>query len=158
MRLNKESYYKIDRFIRNEFICSSPNLEKWMDIVNIEMAVEKENRLRRERISIINDNINNLLPEWMQNQIKDNLLPAPGIFPIPLRKNIDLIAKEVSIRFGIDTSSIYHFNFNDSYLNPKWTKVLAIPLHSEVNNGSIRSIMNYINQNKFIDSIGFSND
>ena len=113
MRLNKESYYKIDRFIRNEFICSSPNLEKWMDIVNIEMAVENEKRLRRERISIINDNINNLLPEWMQNQIKDNLLPAPGIFPIPLRKNIDLIAKEVSIRFGIDNVS---FNFPKFFL------------------------------------------
>ncbi len=152
--VNKESHYKIDRFIRNECICNSPDLEKWLSNVNVNAVVAKENKLRRERIGIFDDRIIKLLQNWMQNQIKDTTLPAPGIFPIPLSKSGNTIATEVSVKFGIEASFLYHFNFNDSYLTPNWKKVLAIPLHSEVSDSLMKSLIKYITQDKFKESIG----
>jgi len=145
--LNKQFYSKIDGFIRNECICNTPNLDKWLRNNNINTATKKENSLRRDRIKIFDSTIMKSLPNWMQNQIRNDMLPAPGIFPIAVNGDIDIIAKDIYAKFRVGIPSVYHFNFNDSYLNPGWRKVLAIPLHSEIETSLLVNIVRYMHDN-----------
>ncbi len=141
---NKQFNHKIDRFIRNECICDTPTLDEWLKNINVNAATEKENKLRRERINIFDREIVKQLPEWMQDQITDNTLPAPGIFPLIVNGDAERIATEISVKFSIEVLSLYHFNFNDSYLNPDWKEVVAIPLHSEITTALLASVVKYI--------------
>ncbi|HAJ06003.1 MAG TPA: hypothetical protein DCL76_05570 [Chloroflexi bacterium] len=132
-RLNDQELIKrkINRFICGE--CDiNLDLVDWLDKCDLDHLSLQEHSARRARIDIC---VNNLgqekLPEWMQHQIENYDMPAPGIWPLVVNIDSNDLIYEISKLFNFETR-FYHFNFNNSYLYPKWTKVLALPLHSEL--------------------------
>ena len=107
-------------------------LQEWLDTCAIDNVSVYEHRERRNRIThLVNKFSIKELPQWMRDQIENDASPAPGIWPIHSVNVDDNLLSEIRDKFDVDVRN-YHFNFNDSYIDQKWTEILAVPLHSEI--------------------------
>ena len=134
----------IDRFFRNECDCHPPLLVHWLKTSNVDQAAKTEHHLRREKLEHCFRHLPpDAFPEWMLVQIEKGDMPAPGILPVCIRKAYESVQTEVERIFQVEVA-IYHFNFSDNYLNQEWTKVLAVPIHSEIEMSLFEEILKYI--------------
>tara|TARA_B100000315_G_C14131610_1_gene387157 strand:- start:272 stop:556 length:285 start_codon:yes stop_codon:yes gene_type:complete len=83
------------------------------------------------------------LPSWMRDQLENTDMPAPGIWPVRINTAQDHLLAEISRSFHFE-ARLYHFNFNDSYLNQHWTRVLGLPLHSELGLDLLEEFLMYL--------------
>lgn len=132
----------------NKFICDECDLhldlQKWIRHSNIDNLSTHEHLARIDRMKTIVELMQlSKLPMWMHNQIEGSDMPAPGIWPLVASADHDALIHEVSEKFNLELRS-YHFNFNDSYINPIWKKVLGLPLHSEVSTETLEKVCCHI--------------
>ena len=119
-------------------------LQEWLDSCAIDNVSAYEHRERRNRIEhFVNKFSVKELPQWMRDQIDNDASPAPGIWPIHSVDVDDNLLSEIRNKFDVDVRN-YHFNFNDSYIDQKWTEVLAVPLHSEIHMETLEELIDCV--------------
>ena len=134
---------KINRFILSE--CDTHlDLNDWLSKYSLDSLTAQEHHDRRDRMKILMQIVDMAnLPIWMNAQIDNSDRSAPGIWPLVVSTESTELIDEISDLFNFETR-YYHFNFNDSYVYPEWTKVLAIPLHSELSTEVLAEFLIYI--------------
>lgn len=138
-----QAQLKMDRFFRNESDCWPPNLARWLQHCHLSQAVQDEHKQRRARLEVCLEYAR--LPAWAQIQAADLSMPAPGVFPLPVEAADPARLAELNALFETDLP-LYHFDYSDSYLRPEWKKVLALPLHSEIETERLKAILEYAQQ------------
>ena len=78
----------------------------------------------------------------MLDQVETEDGPMPGIFPLPISRAESKVLAELNERFHAELM-FYHFDYSESYLRPDWKKVLAMPLHSEIELDKLDSVLKY---------------
>jgi hypothetical protein len=134
----------MDRFMRGECNTHTPKFSQWFNSAKLADTIRREYQHRIARGKICAEFLGeDSLPVWMRCVLEDSTVPAPGIFPYPVADRGERFVERLNERFGLELA-IYNFNFLDNYIEPDWKKVLAVPLHSEIDIALLRGILGYI--------------
>jgi hypothetical protein len=110
-----------------------PDLEQWLSFNDLNCAINDEFCKRHQNLSeFFNSSLTSNWPDWMLKAFEQGA--GPGIVPL-FRDASDLELKNYKLfikeKHHIDTE-IYHFNWSGNFLDAKYQKCLAFPIHGLV--------------------------
>ena len=125
----------------------SPILAEWASGNDLFQAVRSAALARIENIKIISKHKKFLdWPEWLRLEGDYLELGIPGLVPIPLdpqkaQQAVIWIQEKMNIRVAN-----YHFNFCQSYIEPRWENTIAMPIHKEVNPDDLDRVLSKLSE------------